>query len=45
MRKGKGCTLEAAQAYLEREYLPLWEERFPVQPARAVEAHGPLGKA
>jgi hypothetical protein len=45
MRKQKVSTLEAANAFLEREYLPLWNERFTVKPASEVDAHRPLGKA
>ena len=44
MRKRNVCTLAAANAYLENEYLPLWNERFTVQPAHQVDAPGPLGK-
>ncbi len=44
MRKQKVCTREAANAYLEKEYLPLWNERFTVRPASEVDAHRPLGK-
>jgi hypothetical protein len=44
MRKGKVRTMEAANAYLGEEYMPLWNERFTVQPASAVDAHRPLGK-
>jgi hypothetical protein len=44
MRKRKVCTLEAANAYLEKEYLPLWNERFTVRPASEADAHRPLGK-
>src|SRR5712692_3097716 len=44
MRKAKVCTLEGANGYLEQEYLPLWNERFTVRPAREVDAHRPLGK-
>lgn len=44
MRKKKVATLEAANAYLESEYLPLWAERFTVSPASAVNAHRPLGQ-
>jgi len=44
MRKQKVCTLEAANAYLEKEYLQLWNERFTVRPASEVDAHRPLGK-
>ena len=45
LRKKKVCTLEAAHGYLEQEYLPLWNQRFTVQPAHAVDAHRRLGKA
>src|SRR5260370_36446030 len=44
MRKAKVRTLEGANAYLEQEYLPLWNERFTVQPASEVDAHRPLGQ-
>src|SRR5262249_46478439 len=44
MRKQKVCTLEAANGYLEKEYLPLWNERFTVRPASQVDAHRPLSK-
>ena len=44
MRHHQVCSLEAANGYLEQEYLPLWQERFTVQPARDVDAHRPLGK-
>src|SRR5260370_11509502 len=44
MRKAKVRTLEGANAYLEQECLPLWNERFTVQPASEVDAHRPLGK-
>jgi hypothetical protein len=44
MRKRKVCTWEAANAYLEKEYLPLWNERFTVRPAHEADAHWPLGK-
>jgi len=44
MRKRNVCTLAAANAYLANEYLPLWNERFTVQPAHQVDAHRPLGK-
>ncbi len=36
------CTREAANAYLEQEYLPLWNRRFTVEPREAGDAHGPL---
>jgi hypothetical protein len=44
LRKAKVRGLEGASAYLEQEYLPLWEERFTVQPACESNAHRPLSK-
>jgi hypothetical protein len=44
MRKRKVGTLEAANEYLAKEYLPLWNERFTVRPASEGNAHRPLGK-
>jgi len=44
MRKARVCTLEQANAYLEQSYLPLWNERFTIQPAAAADAHRPLDK-
>jgi hypothetical protein len=44
LRKAKVCSLEAANRYLEQQYLPLWNERFTVQPASEMDAHRPLGK-
>jgi len=44
MRKAKVCTLEAANTYLAKEYLPLWNKRFTVRPASEADAHRPLGK-
>jgi transposase len=43
MRKAGVATLEEAQRYLERVYLPLWNRRFTVPPAHAIDAHRPLG--
>ena len=37
-------SLDAAQVYLEKEYLPHWNETFTVPPAGTVNAHRPLGK-
>jgi transposase len=34
--------LEAANRYLEEEYLPLWNRRFTTEPAKAANAHRPL---
>jgi hypothetical protein len=44
MRKRRVCTCEAANGYLEKEYLPLWNERFTVRAASEADAHRPLGK-
>ena len=44
LRKQGICTLEGANAYLERKYLPMWNERFTVRPANETDAHRPLGK-
>ena len=37
-------TLEEANAYLENEYLPWWNQTLAVKPANAADAHRPLGK-
>jgi len=39
LRKAGASTLEAANAYLEQVYLPLWNQRFTVEPAQASDAH------
>lgn len=44
MRKAKVGTLQQANAYLERSYLPLWNERFTIRPASDADAHRPLDK-
>ena len=36
--------MEAANAYLEKQYLPLWNERFTVRPVHEGDAHRRLGK-
>jgi hypothetical protein len=36
--------MEAANAYLEKEYLPWWNQTVTVPPADAADAHRPLGK-
>ena len=43
MRQAGVCSLEEAQRYLQRVYLPLWNRRFTVTPANATDAHRPLG--
>ena len=45
LRLAGAGTLAQANAYLEREFLPAWEQRFTVEPANPTEAHRPLGKA
>ena len=37
-------TLEAANAYLENEFLPWWNQTLTVVPAHAADAHRQLGK-
>jgi len=44
LRKAGACTLEEAQRYLERVYLPTWNRRFTVEPGNATDAHRPLGR-
>jgi hypothetical protein len=44
LRKANVCSLEAANRYLEQQYLPLWNERFTVKPASQMDAHRLLGK-
>ena len=44
MRVSGVCTIEAANAYLEEEFLPWWNKTLTVQPATAEDAHRPLGK-
>jgi len=44
MRKAGVRSLEEANAYLEHEYLPLWNRRFTVQADHATDAHRPLGR-
>ena len=42
LRLAGASTREAANNYLERKYLPLWNQRFVVEPAKAINAHRPL---
>jgi len=44
MRVAGVCTLEAANSYLEEEFLPWWNQTLTVEPASAEDAHRPLGK-
>ena len=43
LRVAGARTLEEANAYLEKEYLPEWEAKFTVVPACADDAHRKLG--
>jgi transposase len=45
MRVAQVRTIEEANAYLEKEYLPWWNRKLTVEPAHASDAHRPLGKA
>lgn len=42
LRKARVNTLERANAYLEAEFLPMWNQRFVRSPASAVDAHRSL---
>lgn len=44
LRKAGVCTVEGANAYLEREFLPWVERHLTCPPANPVDAHRPLGK-
>jgi transposase len=44
MRVAGVRTIEQANAYLENEYLPWWEQTLTVEPANTSDAHRPLGK-
>ena len=44
MRVAGVRTIEAANAYLENDYLPWWEQTLTVLPANASDAHRRLGK-
>jgi hypothetical protein len=43
LRLAGANSLETAQAYLEQEYLPQWNQQFTVVPAGTTDAHRPLG--
>ena len=45
LRRAGAGTLEAANEYLEREFLKDWNERFTVQPDSQVNAHRPMNQA
>jgi transposase len=42
LRKAGAGTIAEANRYLERVYLPLWNGRFTVKPAKGTDAHRPL---
>ena len=44
LRVAGARTLEEANAYLEKEYLPWWNQTLAVQAADPADAHRPLGK-
>jgi len=44
LRVAGACTLEEANAYLDSEYLPWWNQTLTVAPASPANAHRPLGK-
>lgn len=43
-RVARACTLEAANAYLEKEYLLWWNQTLAVSAADPADAHRPLDK-
>src|SRR5438445_12101465 len=42
LRKAGVQTLAEANAYLEQEYLPMWNRRFTVEAENGTDAHRPL---
>jgi DNA-binding Lrp family transcriptional regulator len=44
MRVAEVRTMEQANAYLEKEYLPWWNRKLVVEPANREDAHRPLGQ-
>jgi transposase len=44
LRKAGAATIEQANRYLEKEFLPLWKKQFQREPGNALDAHRPLGK-
>lgn len=44
LRKAGAATLEQANRYLAKVFLPMWKQRFCVAAASTVEAHRPLGE-
>jgi hypothetical protein len=45
MRIAGISTMEAANEFLEKLWIPFWQERFSVEPADPVDRHRPLPKA
>lgn len=43
MRLEKISTIAEGNQYLEKKFLPLWNRRFTVKPARSADAHRALG--
>jgi transposase len=44
LRVAGASTLEQANAYLEKEFLPWWNQHLMVLPASSIDAHRPLGQ-
>jgi hypothetical protein len=44
LRVARAKTLAQANSYLEKEYIPWWNQTLTVVPASADDAHRPLGK-
>jgi hypothetical protein len=44
LRVAEATTLEQANAYLETEFIPWWNQTLAVVPATAADAHRPLAK-
>ncbi len=44
LRKAGVTSREQANEYLEKDFLPLWNRRFTVEPANPTDAHRPLGR-
>ena len=44
LRVAKASTLEQANDYLEREFLPWWNQHLVVMPASPIDAHRPLSQ-
>lgn len=43
LRVARAATLEQANAYLQQEFVPWWNQHLVVVPANASDAHRPLG--